>query len=186
MPIPAPAPKFAESDLRDPVVLSQVLADVAEQAQPLLAQFFAKPDFNLEPFNRDPLNLQSAYAEFIGQLWSDPQNLFEMQMKFWQDWTTLCQTSADQFLGKEKTVAPVPPDKTDRRFKAAEWDDSALFSFIKQSYLLTSRWMQEVVRTTELDDGTRVKVDFFTRQFLDALAPSNFPLTNPDSVAGDS
>src|SRR3546814_1547370 len=61
------------------------------------------------------------------------------------------------------------------------WDDNSLFDFIKQSYLLTARWIQNTVRDVEgLDEQTARKVDFYTRQFVDAMAPSNFVLTNPE------
>src|SRR6185437_9619792 len=69
----------------------------------------------------------------------------------------------------------------DRRFKDAAWQESTLFDYIKQSYLLTARWLQSTVRQVEgLDDKTSRKIDFYTRQFVDAMAPSNFVLTNPE------
>ena len=56
-----------------------------------------------------------------------------------------------------------------------------LFDYIKQSYLLSARWLQSTVREVEgLDDSTAQKVDFYTRQFVDAMAPSNFVMTNPE------
>src|SRR5204862_3546222 len=58
-----------------------------------------------------------------------------------------------------------------------------LFDFIKQSYLLTARWLQGTVRDVEgIDERTARKVDFYTRQFVDAIAPSNFLMTNPEAL----
>src|SRR5439155_23511552 len=69
----------------------------------------------------------------------------------------------------------------DRRFRDQAWRDNALFDFIKQSYLLTARWVQGAVKQVEgLDERTARKVDFYTRQFVDAIAPSNFVMTNPE------
>src|SRR6202012_2558316 len=69
----------------------------------------------------------------------------------------------------------------DRRFKDAAWQESTLFDYIKQSYLLTARWLQATVKQVDgLDDHTARKIDFYTRQFVDAMAPSNFVLTNPE------
>ena len=69
----------------------------------------------------------------------------------------------------------------DRRFRDRAWSDNTLFDFIKQSYLLTARWVQgSVGRVEGLDERTARKLDFYTRQFVDAIAPSNFVLTNPE------
>ena len=75
----------------------------------------------------------------------------------------------------------VTPEDADRRFRDSAWDENALFNFIKQSYLLTARWTLSTVAAVEgLDDKTARKVNFYTRQFVDALSPSNFVLTNPE------
>ena len=75
----------------------------------------------------------------------------------------------------------IEADPKDRRFKDDAWKENAVFDFIKQSYLLTARWMQDVVDDVDgLDEKTAQKVDFYTRQFVDAMAPSNFVLTNPE------
>ena len=73
------------------------------------------------------------------------------------------------------------PHVEDRRFKDSLWDENYVFDFIKQSYLLSARWLQGTVKEVEgLDDKTARKVDFYTRQFVDAMAPSNFAMTNPE------
>ena len=83
-------------------------------------------------------------------------------------------------LGQE-TDPVIEPARDDRRFRDPAWDDDAVFSIIKQSYLLTSRWLTEMVNDVDgLEDKTRQKLDFYTRQFVDAMAPSNFVATNPE------
>src|SRR5260370_9799200 len=73
------------------------------------------------------------------------------------------------------------PAAEDRRFRDQAWSDNSLFDFIKQSYLLTARCIQGAVKDVEgLDERTARKVDFYTRQFVDAIAPSNFVMTNPE------
>ena len=73
------------------------------------------------------------------------------------------------------------PAQGDKRFKHEDWHEHFLFDYIKQSYLITARWMHDQVASVEgLDEQTKKKVDFFTRQYIDALAPSNFALTNPE------
>ena len=79
-------------------------------------------------------------------------------------------------------VEPViVPDRGDRRFKDAAWNDNALFDFIKQSYLLSSKYFLQVASQKDgLNDKTQQKLEFYTRQFVDMMAPSNFVATNPE------
>jgi polyhydroxyalkanoate synthase len=73
------------------------------------------------------------------------------------------------------------PEKGDKRFKDEEWEEHFLFDFIKQSYLIAARHIHDTVSGVDgLDDQTQKKVNFFTRQYIDALSPSNFALTNPE------
>ena len=95
---------------------------------------------------------------------------------------TLWQRTAQRFLGGS-TEPMIEPPQGDRRFRDAAWRDNTLFDFIKQSYLLAARWLQGTVRDVEgIDERTARKVDFYTRQFVDALAPSNFLMTNPEAL----
>src|SRR5438045_4822252 len=81
--------------------------------------------------------------------------------------------------GEAEPVIEAPSE--DRSFSAKAGSDNAVFDFIKQSYLLTARSIQSAVKNVEgLDDGAARKVDFYTRQFVDAIAPSNFVMTNPE------
>jgi polyhydroxyalkanoate synthase len=92
----------------------------------------------------------------------------------------LWQRTTQRFLGVA-TEPVIEPPAGDRRFRDVAWTDNTLFDFIKQSYLLTARWLQNAVRDMEgIDERTARKVDFYTRQFVDAIAPSNFLMTNPE------
>jgi polyhydroxyalkanoate synthase len=104
----------------------------------------------------------------------------QAQLSLWQDHLRLWQSTSQRLWGQ--SVSPVAePEAGDRRFRDPAWDDHALFDFIKQSYLLTSRWLVDTVNQVEgIDDKTRQKIDFYTRQFVDAMAPSNFVATNPE------
>ena len=75
------------------------------------------------------------------------------------------------------------PAKGDARFRDSEWSDNFVFDFLKQSYLITARHIQHAVASVEgLPEESQKKVAFFTRQYVDALAPSNFAMTNPQVV----
>jgi polyhydroxyalkanoate synthase subunit PhaC len=82
----------------------------------------------------------------------------------------------------------VAPDRGDRRFNAEAWRDNAGYSFLKQSYLLNSRLLSELVEAADLDAATKHRVRFYTRQFIDAMSPANYAATNPDVIkaAGDT
>ncbi|HVJ35750.1 MAG TPA: class I poly(R)-hydroxyalkanoic acid synthase [Terriglobia bacterium] len=163
----------------DPAAWSASMAKIAEQSQRLVSEFLSRNAIDLDT-QTDPLNIGRAFLEMTTRLMSDPQKLFEAQVSLWQDYMNLWQTTARRMMGEpaEPVIQPAP---SDRRFKDEAWQDNQVFDFIKQSYLLTARWLQSTVREVDgLDPKTAQKVDFYTRQFVDAMAPSNFALTNPE------
>ena len=110
---------------------------------------------------------------------ADPFPIMKNQAHPWQDYVRLWQATMLKMLGHAADPVAIPK-KADKRFKHADWEKNFIFDYIKQSYLITSRYIHGVVVGVEgLDEETRKKVDFYTRQFIDALAPSNFVLTNP-------
>ena len=122
--------------------------------------------------------------EMTAKLMANPARLMQAQIGFWQDYMTLWQNTARRMIGSA-AAAPVPPviqaDPKDRRFKDEAWKENEIFDFIKQSYLLSARFVQDVVGQAEgMDRKTAQKVDFYSRQFIDAMSPSNFLLTNPE------
>lgn len=182
-----------DSDVKlpDPAVWARNWAKITEQSQKLVAEFAAKqqpepgapPAAPLQaPVNPDPLNIGGAFMEIATKLMADPAKLAEAQTKLWQDYATLWANTTDRFLGRDVTPL-VQPDKGDKRFKDPAWQDSALFDYLKQSYLLTARWLQNTVHQAEgVDPKVARKAEFYAKQFIDALSPSNFALTNPEVV----
>jgi polyhydroxyalkanoate synthase len=130
----------------------------------------------------DPMNVGSAFIELTQQMMSNPAQMMQAQVQLWQNYMNLWQTTAQKMMGSD--VAPLAaPESDDRRFRDSEWDESIVFDYIKQSYLLSSRWLTSTVQDVEgLDDKTAKKVDFYTRQFVDAIAPTNFLMTNPEVI----
>jgi len=165
----------------DPVETAKSLANVAERSQKLLADFLQKQAAG-DQSDMDPLKVGQAFLDMTARMMADPSKVFEAQMALWQDYMRLWQSTAQKFAGNN-TAPVIEPDPGDRRFKAEEWHTNALFDYLKQSYLLTARWMQSTVDEVDgLDETTAKKVDFYTRQFIDAMAPTNFAMTNPDVV----
>jgi tetratricopeptide (TPR) repeat protein len=95
-------------------------------------------------------------------------------LQFWKFWNTTLVKA----LGVEGNVQP---GKRDRRFKDEAWAENVVFDCIKQCYLLSARHLQSAVeRVHGLDEHTTKKVQFYTRQFIDAMSPTNFAATNPE------
>ncbi len=72
------------------------------------------------------------------------------------------------------------PAVADSRFAAPEWDRLPFFRLLRDSYLLNARWLQELVDAAQLPAPTHRRLAFALRQYLQALAPTNFPATNPE------
>ena len=169
-----------QTALPDPAEMSKSMASIAERSQKLVADFVNRQIASGTLPETDPLNVGEAFAELTRLMMANPAHIVESSLNLWSDYLTLWQTTAQRMMGAE--VAPmVAPAKDDYRFRDEAWADNQVFDFIKQSYLLTSRWMQSTVSGVEgMDKKTADKVDFYTRQFTDALSPSNFVLTNPE------
>jgi polyhydroxyalkanoate synthase len=166
--------------LADPAELSRQLAEMAEKSQRLVADFLQRQGKEDGVGLGDPMAIGAAFFELTARMMADPAPLVQAQLSLWQDYMTLWQRTTDRLLGAEaEPVIAAAPD--DRRFRDQAWSDNALFDYIKQSYLLAARTVQGTVKSVEgLDEKTARKVDFYTRQFVDALAPSNFAMTNPE------
>jgi polyhydroxyalkanoate synthase len=125
-------------------------------------------------------------AKSLGEIarhWAaDPGKLAAAQGELFRSYADLWGRSVRRFLGEE--VEPVvEPEPGDNRFKDPDWSNTQVFDFWKQSYLITSRWAENLTRNTEgIDDKTRKKALFYLNQMLAAFSPSNFPLTNPEVV----
>ena len=167
-----------ETAIPDPAELAELWANIGEKSQEIVKSFLARQDtLNTGPI--DPLNVGNAFFELTQQMLNNPSKMVEAQISLWQDYMELWQATTRKALGEENQPV-VTPEQGDNRFKNEAWNDDGLFDFIKQSYLLTARWVQNTVHDVEgLDEKTAEKVDFYTRQYVDALAPTNFLMTNP-------
>ena len=163
----------------DTAELTTTLGKIAEQSQRLVTDFVARQSDQIDS-DADPLNVGDAFLQMTQRMMADPARLAEAQVELWNGYMTLWQQTANKMMGQD--VEPVAvPEEEDRRFKDADWDENPVFDYIKQSYLMTSKWMINTVNETEgMDDETARKVDFYTRQFADAMAPTNFAMTNPE------
>src|SRR5947209_8232501 len=110
----------------------------------------------------------------------DPQRALELQSSLGKGYLDLWANTVKRMAGEK--VEPVAlPDAGDKRFADPEWSSNQFFDFVKQVYLLTVRWANHLVQNAEgLDPHTLQKAEFYVRQIANAIAPSNFVLTNPE------
>ncbi len=169
---PAPAQNGAD--------FAQTCAEVAERSSRLLSGHVRRQMAKGFTAPSDELGIAKAFMDMMSLLMANPQHLAQAQMNLVRDYMALWQQSMLGFMGLQ-APAVVTPKKGDNRFKDPHWEEHFLFDFVKQSYLITARHVHDTVGSVEgLSDTSRKKVNFFTRQFIDALAPTNFALTNPE------
>ena len=165
----------------DPQRLVAAMSRISEQSQRIMQAFVERQASSPREFNPfEPAVVSEAYQALWRQMLTDPRRLVEAQVSLWQDYAKLWENTARRLAGEEVEPA-VTPEPGDRRFSDDDWSRNPLYDYVKQSYLLASKFMLSTVRETEgLDEHTAHKVDFYTRQFIDALAPTNFAMTNPE------
>jgi polyhydroxyalkanoate synthase len=169
-------------NLPDPDELGRSMASIAERSQRLVSDWLARQNDGTQPAPAgiDPLNIGGAFMAMTARLMAHPGRLVQAQLGFWQDYMTLWQNTTRRIMGMESGPV-IEADPKDKRFRDLAWQQNEIFDFIKQSYLLSARYVQDVVRQADgLDPKTAQKVDFYARQFVDAMSPSNFLLTNPE------
>ncbi len=173
-------PKAARAP--DPVALTQAMLQISAQSQKVMQEFLARQEAGQNNMSMAENGaIAKAFMEMTQAWMNQPQRMMEAGMTLWQDYMNLWQSTARRFMGDPEAAPVISTTTTDKRFQDKAWSESALFDYIKQSYLLSARWLQDTVRSTEgLDEATAKKVDFYTRQFVDAMSPSNFALTNPE------
>ncbi|WP_416909172.1 MAG: PHA/PHB synthase family protein [Polymorphobacter sp.] len=124
----------------------------------------------------DPLGLAATWQRAMGAWMSDPSRLFELQGRYITDAMVLWQS----FLSPDAAKSPVA-DQKDKRFAGEAWRETPAFDFMRQSYLLASNYWLEASNGLEgLEEKEQARARFLVKQFVDAMSPSNFALTNPE------
>jgi polyhydroxyalkanoate synthase len=142
-----------------------------------LSQNMAKP---MTIGHSDPLSMAESALHAMRNITIDPDRMAKAQLGLVNDHLKLWQWWTGKLLGKN-TDAPIEAANKDRRFADPTWTTSAIYDFVKQQYLVNARWLNDAVNQVDgLSDHERQKLTFFTRQFVDAMSPSNYALTNPE------
>lgn len=166
----------------DPEAFAMNLARAMESSGQALAAYL-KPRENAEPRDKPPNEIGEVVKTFsaVAEYWlSDNERSADLQMKIAKAYLDLWGSSMRRLAG-EAVPPAIEPSPRDKRFKDPEWKSNRFFDFVMQLYLLTTQWAQDLVRDAEgLDPHTRKKAEFYVQQITNALAPSNFVLTNPE------
>ena len=159
------------------------LADIAKRSDRLFQLYIEKLKTDDGYQVIDPKTVVATFQELVQRVEVDPAPIVKEQLALWTDMATLWQRTASRILFNTPVEPVVEPAKQDNRFKNKSWDENPLFDYMKQSYLLLSRYFQSSVRNVKgLDPHTLHQAEFYTRQFVNALSPTNFAATNPDVI----
>jgi polyhydroxyalkanoate synthase len=173
-------PETEKPALPDPQEVAKTYAEVAQRASKLLHNHIQRQAQKGVTPPQDELGIAQAFMDMMAKMLANPYQLAQAQMNLVWDYFSLWQHSTLRFMGMQTPPVATPP-KGDKRFKDEQWEEHFLFDFIKQSYLISARHIHDTVSNVRgLDTHTQEKVNFFTRQFIDAMSPSNFAHTNPE------
>ncbi len=131
----------------------------------------------------DTLNLRRPLLSATVNTLRHPQRIVQAQWDLTRRYFGLLKYLGFRVVGRDADPAAAVP-KGDRRFRSEAWDERLIFDLLRQVYLTTSDWMlTNAARMQELHPDDRARIRFYTRQFADALSPSNYVLTNPEVLA---
>ncbi|MBL4929877.1 class I poly(R)-hydroxyalkanoic acid synthase [Fuscibacter oryzae] len=125
--------------------------------------------------------MKAAQAYLAGMMQS-PAKLLEHQVGYWTK-SLKHYIEAQQALAKGELKAPADPGPKDRRFANPMWDTHPAFNYLKQQYLINAEAVSQAVEDMEgIAPDERKRVEYFSKQIVDMLAPTNFLGTNPDAL----
>ncbi|WP_188761805.1 PHA/PHB synthase family protein [Sandarakinorhabdus glacialis] len=169
-------PKAPESKAPEPQALQQFQqwTDLAGRSQQLMMEFWAKEHDTMPA--TDPLGMMATWQRATAAALADPKKLLDLQARYMTDAMALWQS----FVTPGTAKSPVAEVK-DKRFAGEGWQQAPAFDFLRQSYLLTSSYVLEATAGIDgLDAKEKARANFLVKQFVDAMSPSNFALTNPE------
>ena len=160
----------------DPRLLADAVEEIPRRIAALAPQMLEKQAADLESSIKDEFGVQKAFGEVVQKMLTDPSLMVEAQARYATDFGQLWQQTMASLSGQGSTLEPLK----DRRFADAAWQANPWFDFLSRSYSLTAENMKNAVAKVDgISPQTRAKALYYTRQITDAVAPSNFAMTNP-------
>lgn len=159
---------------------SKNMSELAQQYQVMMQEIASKQNANDNVGIWDPVHTQKMLVDMGMEIAKEPNRLWQCYVDYSNQYLQLVTHTLDRFMGNINPPL-YNPEPQDRRFNDESWQQNVVFDFLKQSYLMTSYWILDRLGTWEdMDPRTRARAQFFMRQYLDAMAPSNFLWSNPE------
>lgn len=128
-------------------------------------------------------NKNSDIAKAIfDKMLNNPEKFAKINLDYVNDFQKLIVDSLGKFAGHPNDNNANNKIEDDKRFKDPAWNQNIYFDFVKQFYLMNSKFCDKYINEFELKDDRKSYLDFFTRQFIDAMSPSNFIFSNPEVI----
>ncbi len=165
----------------DPEEFGRNFLRLMEEGQKVLQGLLERAGPTTGPYSTatEMSDAASLFSEVVQPWLADPAKLVEAQGQLFGSYMQLWMGITRRSLGGE-AVAVAEPEPGDNRFNDPEWSRNPYFDLWKQAYLITTRWLEDMLARTEgLDERTRMRAAFYLKQLASAFSPSNFPLTNP-------
>jgi polyhydroxyalkanoate synthase len=121
-----------------------------------------------------------SYSKYVQECIKHPWQMTKQTAGLGKDYFRVLKQSIFQLAGRDNNPVVVP-EKGDLRFSHSGWSENTWFNFVKQMYLVTGQaWLDSIHSIPGLDDKARSRAEFFVRQLINAMSPSNTILTNPE------
>jgi polyhydroxyalkanoate synthase len=164
------------------VNMAELAESITKASQKIMQNYFENKSGN----DHDNRDIAKTFTELGTKMMANPKEMEKVQASysnFFKSQQELWKRITDRTAKPEDYKPVIKPADGDKRFKAPEWDEAPYyFDFVKQSYLLISQLMKEIISTSEIDEATKKKLNFYSQQYIDALSPSNFIATNPEAI----
>jgi len=162
--------------------LSMNLARAAITAQGAIAEMALRQADRPAALSPDPFHVAPALTQVMSRLAAQPDRMMRAQSDLFARYLELWQSTARRAGGEQPTPV-VSPAKGDKRFNDPDWSDNPVFDVIKQSYLLTANFLNDLVAEVDgVDPLEKRRVEFFMKMLTDAFSPSNFLASNPTAL----
>lgn len=138
---------------------------------------------NFSGYHNDNRDIATTYFEFFNKLIIKPSEIIKVShfyFNYLKQQHILIKNLFSNYETKKNSELESP--QVDKRFFDTEWDKHSYFNFLKQNHLLLEKLVLQIVDEVEVNDKTRKKLDFYSKQYISAFSPSNFLFTNPEVI----